>query len=49
MPPMPVTFFILIVCLFCFVMIDLNAKPQRKDAVITKTMNDAFFILAECL
>jgi len=27
----------------------LNAKPERKDAVITKIINDIFFILFECL
>ena len=44
---MPVTFFIAVVVLFCFVIIVLNAKPERKDAAITKTINDVFFILFE--
>src|ERR1051326_453325 len=43
-PPIPVTFFIFIVFLFSFVMIVLTAKPDRKDAVITKAIIDVFFI-----
>ena len=43
MPPMPVTFFM--PGLFCFEIIVLNANPERKDAVTTKTINDTLFIL----
>src|SRR6187200_890032 len=47
MPPIPVTFFIFV--FFLLDIIVLKAKPDRKDAVITKIINDIFFILYECL
>jgi len=31
------------------VIIVLNAKPERKDAAITKTINDVFFIVPRYL
>src|SRR5882724_13066959 len=46
-PPIPVTFFIFV--FFLLDIIVLKAKPDRKDAVITKTINDVFFILSEYL
>jgi hypothetical protein len=43
MPPMPVTFFI-VVLLDCFEIMLLNAKPNVNDAAITNINKDAFFI-----
>ena len=46
---MPVTFFILILLFDLLLIKLLKAKPERKDAIITKTINDIIFILSECL
>jgi hypothetical protein len=45
MPPMLVTFLVVVIFLPSAVNIDLNPKPERKDAAITKMINDVFFIL----
>jgi hypothetical protein len=45
MPPMPVTFFIFVWLLYCFVIIVFNAKPKQNDIAIVKIINVYFFIL----
>jgi hypothetical protein len=47
MPPMPVTFFIFVWLLDCFVMIVLNAKPKQNDVAMVKISKAGFFILPE--
>jgi len=44
---MPVALFVFAGALLSAVSIVLNAKPERKDAAITKMTNDVFFILCE--
>ena len=46
---MPVTFFIEICSLDCFVMIVLNAKPKQNDVAMDKIIKVVFFILSEFL
>jgi hypothetical protein len=45
MPPMPVTFFILMLSLKLFVMIDLKAKPKQNDAANAIIIKVIFFIV----
>ncbi len=46
---MPVTFFIILGSLFCFVIIDYNPKPKQNDVAIANVINRVLFILFEFL